>query len=142
DLAGRVVARLSEPFAVGNGLQLSLSASVGVSVTSDPHARPADLLRDADTAMYRVKQHGRNGFHVFDDSTDRENDDYLQLAAELQHAVERGQFALAYQPLLSLTDQRLLGFEALLRWRHPTRGTLLPAEFLPTAERAGLMGQI
>jgi diguanylate cyclase (GGDEF)-like protein/PAS domain S-box-containing protein len=142
DLAARVVATLSEPFAVGNGLQLALSASVGVSVTSDPHARPADLLRDADTAMYRVKQHGRNGYHLFDDSADRENDDHLQLAAELQHAVERGQFTLAYQPLLSLSDQRLLGFEALLRWRHPSRGTLLPAEFLPTAERAGLMGQI
>ena len=141
-LAGRVVAALADPFAVGNGLQLPLSASVGVSVTGDPNARPADLLRDADTAMYRVKQHGRNGFHVFDAAADGENDDHLQLAAELQHAVDRGQFMLAYQPLLSLSDQRLLGFEALLRWRHPVRGVLLPGEFLPTAERAGLMGQI
>src|SRR5690606_40009861 len=83
-LAGRVVAAPADPFAVGNGLQLPLSASVGVSVTGDPNARPADLLRDADTAMYRVKQHGRNGFHVFDAAADGENDDHLQLAAELQ----------------------------------------------------------
>src|SRR5690606_17506383 len=91
---------------------------------------------------YRVKQQGRNGFHIFDASADREGEEQLQLAAELQHAVERDQFVLAYQPLLSLTDQRLLGFEALLRWQHPTRGTLLPGEFLPVAERMGLMGQI
>jgi len=141
-LAGRVVGALADPFVVGNGLQLPLSASVGVALTTDPCARPADLLRDADTAMYRVKQQGRNGFHVFDATTDRDNEDQLQLAAELQHAVERGQFVLAYQPLLSLTDQRLLGFEALLRWQHPARGTLLPGEFLPVAERMGLMGQI
>ena len=131
-----------DPFVVGNGLALPLSASVGVALTSDPSARPADLLRDADTAMYRVKQQGRNGFHVFDASADRESEEQLLLAAELQHAVERGQFVLAYQPLLSLTDQRLLGFEALLRWQHPVRGTLLPGAFLPVAERMGLMGQI
>ncbi len=141
-LAERVVAALDAPFAVGAGLQVRLSASVGVALTSDPSARPGDLLRDADTAMYRVKQHGRNGFHIFDASADGEGDDHLQLAADLQHAVDRGQFALAYQPLLSLTDQRLLGFEALLRWHHPLRGTLLPGEFLPVAERMGLMGQI
>ncbi len=141
-LAGRVVGALADPFVVGNGLALPLSASVGVALTSDPSARPADLLRDADTAMYRVKQQGRNGFHVFDASADRESEEQLLLAAELQHAVERGQFVLAYQPLLSLTDQRLLGFEALLRWQHPVRGTLLPGAFLPVAERMGLMGQI
>src|SRR5690606_10454675 len=133
-LAARVVGTLAEPFVVGNGLQLPLSASVGVALTTDPSARPADLLRDADTAMYRVKQQGRNGFHIFDASADRESEEQLQLAAELQHAVERDQFVLA--------DQRLLGFEALLRWQHPTRGTLLPGEFLPVAERMGLMGQI
>ena len=141
-LAERVVAALDAPFAVGAGLQVRLSASVGVALTTDPSARPGDLLRDADTAMYRVKQHGRNGYHIFDASADGEGDDHLQLAADLQHAVDRGQFALAYQPLLSLTDQRLLGFEALLRWHHPGRGTLLPGEFLPVAERMGLMGQI
>lgn len=141
-LAGRVVATLAAPFIAGGGLQLPLSASVGIALTTDPSARPADLLRDADTAMYRVKQHGRNGFHIFDARADRESEEQLQLAAELQHAVERGQLVLAYQPLLSLTDQRLLGFEALLRWQHPSRGTLLPGQFLPAAERMGLMGRI
>lgn len=140
EIAGRMVRALAAPLGVGAGLQVRLSASVGIAVTGDATARAADLLRDADRAMYRVKQQGRNGFHVFDPAADAEADQQLQLEADLQQALGRDEFALVYQPLLSLADRRLLGFEALLRWRHPTRGTLPPAEFLATAERMGLMG--
>ncbi|WP_202841626.1 sensor domain-containing protein [Luteimonas saliphila] len=142
EIAGRIVRALAEPFDVSAGLQVRLSASVGVAVTGDATARAPDLLRNADTAMYRVKQQGRNGFHVFDPAVDVATDDQLRLEADLQHALGRGELALVYQPLLSLGDRRLLGFEALLRWQHPTRGTLLPGDFLPLAERMGLMGLI
>ena len=142
EIAGRIVRALAEPFDLDSGLQVRVSASVGVAATRDAAARAGDLLRDADTAMYRVKQQGRNGFYMFDPGTDGEAGDQLRFETNLQQALGRGQLALAYQPLLSLADQRVLGFEALLRWRHPTRGTLLPGEFLATAERMGLMGQI
>ena len=142
EIAGRIVSAMAEPFHLGTGLQLRLSVSVGVAATRDPAVAAAALLRNADTAMYRVKQHGRNGFHVFDARADGAADGPLQLEADLQHALALGQLALAYQPMLSLDDRRLLGFEALLRWRHPTRGTLLPGDFLATAERLGLMGLI
>ncbi|MGJ4804777.1 putative bifunctional diguanylate cyclase/phosphodiesterase [Luteimonas sp. SDU82] len=141
EIAARIVDALAQPFAVGTGLQVRLSASLGVAVTHDPATCAAELLRNADTAMYRVKQQGRNGFHVFDGS-DRKDEGPLQFEADLQHALARGELALVYQPMLSLGDQRLLGFEALLRWRHPVRGTLLPGDFLATAERLGLMGPI
>src|SRR5690606_12757294 len=131
-----------EPFDLGSGSQVRLSASVGLAATRDSTVRAADLLRHADTAMYRVKQQGRNGFYMFDPAADGEVGDQLRFETELQHALGRGQFALAYQPLLSLADRRVLGFEALLRWQHPTRGTLLPGDFLATAERMGLMGLI
>ncbi|MGY1410611.1 putative bifunctional diguanylate cyclase/phosphodiesterase [Luteimonas sp. A611] len=142
EIAGRMVRALAEPFDLASGLQVRLSASVGVAATRDATTRASDLLRDADTAMYRVKQQGRNGFYMFDPSADGEVGDQLRFETNLQHALGRGQLALAYQPLLSLADQRVLGFEALLRWRHPTRGTLLPGDFLATAERMGLMGLI
>ena len=141
EIASKMVDALAEPFDVGAGLQVRLSASLGVAVATDPAANASDLLRNADTAMYRVKQQGRNGFHVFDPA-DTRSDGTLELELDLQHALARGQLALVYQPMHSLEDQRLLGFEALLRWRHPTRGVLLPKDFLCTAERLGLMGPI
>ena len=140
EIAARLLGALGEPLDLGDGLQVRLSASIGVSITDDPQVRAADLLRDADRAMYRVKQQGRNGFHVFDAASDE--DGVLQVEVELQQALVRGEFALVYQPMLSLEDGRLLGFEALLRWEHPRRGTLLPGDFLGTAERLGLMGRI
>src|SRR5690606_31579846 len=142
EIAGRMVRALAQPFDLASGLQVRLSASVGVAATRDPTARATELLRDADTAMYRVKQQGRNGFYMFDPAIDSDAGDQLRFETDLQHALARDQFVLAYQPLLSLADQRVLGFEALLRWRHPTRGTLLPGDFLAIAERMGLMGLI
>jgi diguanylate cyclase (GGDEF)-like protein/PAS domain S-box-containing protein len=141
EIADRLVRALSEPF-VHNGVRLQVSASVGAAVADDPAASAADLLRNADSAMYRVKQGGRNHFHVYDKDAEQAADVPLQLEAELHQALERDELRLVYQPLLSLADQRVLGFEALLRWENPTRGTLPPLEFLATAERAGLMGPI
>ena len=141
EIAGRVVRALAEPF-VDNGVRVQLSASVGAATADDPTTSASDLLRNADSAMYRVKQHGRNHFHVFEPDSEPEADGRLQLEADLQSARTNGELRLVYQPLLSLADQRVLGFEALLRWEHPDRGTLQPLEFLAIAERIGLMGSI
>ena len=141
EMAGRVVRALAEPIAVAS-TTLRVSGSVGAVVTDDPRSRPADLLRCADSAMYRAKQGGRNRFLVFDPDQDEVVAVGAALENELRRALERDQFRLVYQPLLSLTDQRLLGFEALLRWEHPERGLLGPGEFLAAAEERGLMGPI
>ncbi|WP_024286116.1 bifunctional diguanylate cyclase/phosphodiesterase [Cellulomonas sp. KRMCY2] len=141
EIADRVVRTLAEPF-VDNGVRVQLSASVGAATADDPMTSSSDLLRNADSAMYRVKQHGRNHFHVYDPDSEPESDGRLQLEADLQNALANDELRLVYQPLLSLADQRVLGFEALLRWEHPSWGTLQPLEFLAIAERIGLMGSI
>ena len=141
EIADRIVRALAEPVTEG-GVVMQVSASVGAAVTDDPAACAADLLRHADSAMYRVKQTGRNRFHVFDSGSEVATDERRELEADLHGALAAGQLRLVYQPLLSLADQRLLGFEALLRWEHPTRGTIAPLEFLAVAERIGLMGPI
>jgi len=140
-VAGRLVRTLAEPFQDGDA-RVQLSASVGAAVADDTTVSAAELLRNADAAMYRVKQGGRNHFHVFDPDAEHEIDGRPQLEADLQRAVTNDELRLVYQPLLSLADQRVLGFEALLRWEHPDRGTLRPLEFLAVAERIGLMGPI
>lgn len=141
EVAGRLVRTLAEPFQDGDA-RVQLSASVGAAVADDTTVNAADLLHNADAAMYRVKQGGRNHFRIFDPDAEHETDGQLQFEADLQRAVTNDELRLVYQPLLSLADQRVLGFEALLRWEHPDRGTLRPLEFLAVAERIGLMGPI
>ncbi len=140
DIAGRLVAALSEPVVVGSR-RVALSASVGAVLTDDPTTSPGDLLRGADAAMYRSKQAGRNRFTVHDPAQTPTADDAV-IEVELREALEEGRLRLLFQPLVSLSDQRLLGFEALLRWDHPRRGVLTPADFLDAAEAAGLMGDV
>lgn len=141
EVAGRLVRTLAEPFQDGDA-RVQMSASVGAAVADDATVSASELLHNADAAMYRVKQGGRNHFHVFDPDAEHETDGQLQFEADLRRAVTNDELRLVYQPLLSLADQRVLGFEALLRWEHPDRGTLRPLEFLAVAERIGLMGPI
>ncbi|MGH7658854.1 MAG: putative bifunctional diguanylate cyclase/phosphodiesterase, partial [Gemmatimonadales bacterium] len=101
--------------------------------------RPEQLLRDADTAMYRAKVAGKARHEVFDADMHADVLTQLQLETDLRRAVEAGQFLLHYQPILSLTTARIVGFEALLRWQHPARGLIQPSEFIPLAEETGLI---
>lgn len=139
DLAGRVLDVVRRPFSVA-GTELVVTASVGIALADD---RPAEeLLRDADTAMYWAKERGRARAELFDEQLRDRAVVRLDVERELRRAVDAGAFVLHYQPIVSLLDDRLAGFEALLRWPHPTRGLLSPDDFLPVAEECGLMRPI
>jgi EAL domain-containing protein (putative c-di-GMP-specific phosphodiesterase class I) len=97
------------------------------------------MVRDADTAMYRAKELGKARCEVFDASMRAAAEERLVLESDLRQALERGELTVYYQPIVTLPGARLSGFEALLRWRHPRRGLVLPAEFIPTAEETGLI---
>ena len=137
-VVGRVLERLEEPFAL-QGEEVTVTASVGVSLAPAGDASPADLMREADAAMYRTKRSGRAGYSVFDPSLHAEALRRLELESHLRRALERGEFALHYQPIVDLASGDAWGMEALIRWRHPDRGLVSPAEFVPLAEETGLI---
>jgi diguanylate cyclase (GGDEF)-like protein/PAS domain S-box-containing protein len=138
-VADRVVRGLREPFMDG-GFEQHITASVGVVMTCDPYASPDSLVRDADAAMYQAKERGRNHYQFFDAGLrDRAVAKYT-VESELAVALDRGQFRLEYQPVFNLSGHRyIVGAEALIRWDHPDRGTVPPAEFIGIAESRGLI---
>ncbi len=137
-IAGRCVAALALPFSDGT-VTLQLSASIGAAIAEDPSVGASVLLQRADSAMYRAKVGGRNRFEVFDPRTPTDEGADAALETDLRSALDAHQLRLTYQPMLGLGDRQILGFEALLRWDHPERGTLDPASFLPAAEARGLI---
>jgi diguanylate cyclase (GGDEF)-like protein/PAS domain S-box-containing protein len=136
----RIVCGLRAPYLEG-GRDLSVTASVGIVVATDPRAQPERIVRDADAAMYEAKKAGRDCYRV-DDSTRPNARRTNNLRAELRSAIESSELVLVYQPLFALGQRSLLGVEALVRWRHPERGVLLPNDFVPFAERHGLIAGI
>ncbi len=137
-VADRVVRALAQPFDV-SGQAVTVSASVGVVVVSDPYVDAGAVLRDADAAMYQAKERGRNRFHVFDADQRGVTGGSHALEVELVQAIDRGELRLAYQPQVRLSDSRVVGAEALVRWEHPTRGLVPPGEFIGVAEDRGLI---
>jgi diguanylate cyclase (GGDEF)-like protein/PAS domain S-box-containing protein len=137
--AEEISVRLSEPFWV-NGRELRPTASIGVAVTRRAGAAET-LVRDADTAMHQAKSSGGNRIELFTPQMHKTALHHFQLEGELQSAVSRDQLRVAYQPIVKL-DGTVVGAEALVRWQHPTRGLLLPAHFIPVAERTGLLADI
>lgn len=132
---------LALPFML-DGQEIVTSASIGIAI-SDPRYRFAeDLLRDADIAMYRAKAAGRARCELFDQTMHDDLRARLELENDLRHAIQRDEFELHYQPLVSMKTGELQGFEALLRWRHPERGLISPALFIPIAEETGLIVQL
>ncbi|HET6871301.1 MAG TPA: EAL domain-containing protein [Solirubrobacteraceae bacterium] len=136
-IATRLLTALAEPFDVG-GRELRVSASVGVAC-SDGSAGIRELMRDADTAMYAAKDAGKNTVRTFETGMHRRVVDRFELTGELQQALEQNQFELEYQPIVNLKTGDVSGAEALVRWAHPTRGRVAPAEFIPLAEETGLI---
>lgn len=118
---------------------LHLTASIGVSVYPNDGEDATALIQYADTAMYHAKEKGRNNSQFFKDDMNARAAERQILTGDLRHALTRGEFFLVYQPIINLVSGAITGFEALIRWRHPTRGTLTPADFIPIAEECGLI---
>ena len=141
--AERVVADLSRPIMTGSGSsarEVMVGASVGVAYANGPtDLAPEDLVRDADVAMYRAKQRGRGCVEVFDDALRVAVEQRLQTQDDLRHAIDGGQIRTFYQPIVDGATAAVLGFEALARWQHPTRGLVGPHEFIAVAEESGLI---
>ncbi|MFD0738960.1 EAL domain-containing protein [Lysobacter koreensis] len=140
-VAQRVLDLLDRPLQVA-GKVLAVSGSVGIAVADARYGLADELVRDADTALYRAKSLGRKCFVLFDASLQREAIDVLALEGELRDALEHDQFEPYFQPILRLASDELVGYEALLRWNHPTRGVLGPPEFLQVAEDCGVIEAI
>jgi len=137
-VAERVHELLAQAFVIDKH-EIFTSASIGIAMVSEKYERPEDLLRDADLAMYRAKQAGNGCCAVFDSKMYESAVALLKLETDLRRAVEREEFVMHYQPIVSLADGRILGFEALVRWRHPERGLVMPDQFIAVAEETGLI---
>jgi diguanylate cyclase (GGDEF)-like protein/PAS domain S-box-containing protein len=138
NLAERMMEALRQPFMVA-GTELMTSASIGITFSALGYTSPEDVLRDADTAMYKAKGAGKARYALFDASLHTEVADRLRLEGDLRRAIDDGRLTVAYQPVFDLSNSRISGFEALVRWTHPQDGTIGPGTFLPIAEEAGLM---
>jgi diguanylate cyclase (GGDEF)-like protein len=138
DAAERTLASLGEPFELDDG-EVFVSASVGIALSASGHDTPAVLLRNADAAMYRAKERGRGGVELYDLEEDPWTIRRLRTGNDLHRALERNEFELHYQPFVDLHTATMIGVEALVRWRHPTRGLLPPGEFIDLAEDTGLI---
>ena len=137
DVAEGLLDALREPVALA-GYDLAVLASVGVAV-STPGMTTAGLLRDADIAMYEAKRAGKSQIKIFDPAMRLTATRHLEFRSDLGSAIERDQLRLVFQPMVDLRTHRVVGAESLLRWEHPTRGPIAPSEFIPIAERAGLI---
>ena len=137
-IAKRIQDALQEPFDV-EGHEVFTSTSIGIAVGTPDYQRAEDLLRDADTAMFRAKALGKAGHVVFDSGMHARAVSLLKLETELRRAVQREEFRVYYQPIVELDTGRITGFEALVRWQHPDGELLLPKEFLAVAEETGLI---
>ncbi|MGP9820176.1 sensor domain-containing protein [Salinarimonas sp. NSM] len=137
-LARRLLETLTEPFSI-EGRQIVVGASIGVAL-APTHGREVDeLLRNADTALYRVKADGRNGARIFDGDLDAAARARRELIRDLREAMGRGQFALHFQPIVDIAHRETVAVETLLRWHHPERGLVSPAVFIPLLEETGLI---
>ncbi|MDE1884726.1 MAG: EAL domain-containing protein [Xanthomonadaceae bacterium] len=135
-LAQRVIDVLNEPVRLG-GKEVFSSTSIGIAMASARYRKAEELLRDADVAMYRAKSEGRHRYALFDEHLHKEAMQLMELESDLRRAIARSEFVPFFQPVVRLANRVTVGYEALLRWQHPERGLLLPADFLAVAEETG-----
>jgi diguanylate cyclase (GGDEF)-like protein/PAS domain S-box-containing protein len=140
-VAERIQLELKLPFNL-SGRDVFTTVSVGIAPGSNSYNQPDEILRDADTAMYRSKSLGKARHEMFDEEMHARTVNLLQMENDLRRAFERNEFFVHYQPIVALDDFRLCGFEALVRWQHPERGLISPVEFIPIAEESGQILQI
>ncbi len=139
--ANRIIAECATPFQIADR-DVYCGASIGVALSSPEHLTAGELLRNADMAMYRAKAIGRGQFALFDEAMHSQAVRQLSIESDLRSALKLGQLEVFYQPIVDLNSRRPKGFEALVRWRHPTRGLVSPAEFIPVAEESHLITEV
>lgn len=137
-LAARVLKAMHTPFEL-DGQLLTLGASIGIALSPHDGADPPELLKNADLALHLVKQESRGAYRFFEREMDQRMQTRVQLEVDLRRAFSDGALELHYQPLVNLRTNEVNGFEALLRWAHPSRGMVSPADFIPIAEETGLI---
>jgi diguanylate cyclase (GGDEF)-like protein len=140
-IAARVAENLSAAFTFAEH-EVFVTVSVGVALNRSEHDEAESLLRDADTAMYKAKMNGKARFELYSQDMQNQMTERLRLETDLRWAVERGELQVHYQPVVDLASKEIVEVEALLRWEHPRRGSISPAEFIPVAEELGLIGPI
>jgi diguanylate cyclase (GGDEF)-like protein/PAS domain S-box-containing protein len=138
ELAARIIDQLSEPFDI-LGNQVVIGASIGIAIAPTDGKEPDQLLRNADMALYRAKSSGRGSYHFFQPEMDAQMQARHALETDLRKAVTAAEFEVYYQPIVELAGGRITGFEALVRWNHPQRGLVSPANFISVAEEIGLI---
>jgi len=137
-IAERLLDRLKAPYRVGEH-EIFTSASVGIAAGGPHYKHPDEILRDADTAMYRAKARGKACYEVFDGTMHHRAVALLALETDLRRALDRKEFVIQFQPIVDIRKKTVHSFEALVRWRHPTRGLLLPCDFIAVAEETGII---
>jgi diguanylate cyclase (GGDEF)-like protein/PAS domain S-box-containing protein len=140
-IARKILGTLERPFSLSHG-EFRATASVGIAIYPQDGSSAETLTQHADIAMYQVKRSGKNGFRFFAPELNAHHQSRIAIENDLRVALERSQFELYYQPQISLSEQRIVGVEALLRWNHPENGLVNPADFVPIAEEVGLIGDI
>lgn len=140
-VAERIREAIAKPFVL-NGQDFFATISIGIANWTRDYEQPEFLLRDADTALYQAKRSGRDRYKIFDKEMHQRALRLLQVETDLRYAVERSEFFLVYQPIVDLGNQKLCGFEALIRWQHPVHGLISPLEFISIAEETGLIAPI
>ena len=138
ELTERIQKELQRPVQLGT-MEVAISASIGITFSTNGYQTSDQIIRDADIAMYKAKSKGKAQYALFDSSLHQHVTAQLQLESELRRALGQGQIYLEYQPICTLRDRKLIGFEALVRWNHPERGLLEPSTFIPVAEETGLI---
>jgi diguanylate cyclase (GGDEF)-like protein/PAS domain S-box-containing protein len=140
-LAQRIIDGLKEPFLIG-GHQLFINTSIGISLFPGDALSAEQLLRNADSALFKAKSAGRDGYALYTEELTAHAQNRVETAVELRQALEQQELRVYYQPVHDFKTRRLVGVEALVRWEHPKRGLVSPAEFIPIAERTGLIAEI
>nr|WP_231568360.1 EAL domain-containing protein [Novosphingobium malaysiense] len=140
-MARRIIENLSQPYSI-EGARVIIGASIGISICPDDGTTSEDLIRNADLALYAAKGRGRGRHHFYDEDLHSDAKERQQLEEDLRDAIASGSLELHYQPQIRTTTEKITGFEALLRWKHPKHGYISPAKFVPIAEETGLVAQI
>ena len=138
-VAQDLIDQFGRSFVLSEGHEVYIGASIGISLFPNDGEVAHVLVQHADAALYRAKDNGRNAYGFYSPGLTRAANVRLQTEADLRRALQRDEFVLHYQPVISLTDGRIIGAEALIRWQHPNAGLIPPSEFIPVAEETGLI---